>query len=82
MLDDISVDLISAQDKVKIEALVQLKVPEQDRPYLFRGDPGTNGARLKALLLQDAGATIVHTHPNAHFILHLHTAMVNMMQQC
>ena len=57
MLDDISVDLISEQDKVRIEALLQLKIPEQDRPSLFRGDPGANAARLKALLSQDAGAT-------------------------
>ena len=58
LLDGISVDLISEQDKVRIEALVRLKVPEQDRSSLFRGVPGAIAARLKALILQDAGATI------------------------
>ena len=58
LLDAISVDLISVQDKHRIEALVWLKVLEPDRPSLFRGDPGAVAERLKELLLlQGAGAT-------------------------
>ena len=57
LLDDISLDLISEEDKFRIEALVRLKVPEKDQLSLFRGDSRANAARLKALILQDAGAT-------------------------
>ena len=56
LLDDISVDLISDKDKAGIEAILLLKVPDQDRPSLFRGDEGAVAARLKELILQGAGA--------------------------
>ena len=56
LLDDISVDLISKEDKARVEALVWLKIPEQDRAILFRGDEGAVAARLKELMLQGAGA--------------------------
>ena len=68
LLDEISVDLISEEDKVKIEALVRLKIPEQDRPSLFRGDLGAIAARLKELMLQGAGTLLPCACPTTHHI--------------
>ena len=57
-LDAIPLDLLSKQDKDKIEALVRLKVIEPDLS-LFRGDSGAVSTRLKELLqLQGTGAAI------------------------
>ena len=59
-LDAIPLDLLSKQEKAKIEALVRFKVLEPD-PSLFRGDSGTVSTRLKELLqLQGTGAAITH----------------------
>ena len=60
LLDAISIDLISEQDKGKIEAIVLLKVQEQDRPRLFRGDVEVVAARLKGLLLVQVAGMYVH----------------------
>ena len=56
LLDAISDDVISKEDKPRIEALVRLRIPKQDRLGLFRGDGGAIAVRLKELILQGTGA--------------------------